>query len=324
MFCTECGKEIADDSLFCEFCGHSLKEGDAEKTAALDSLSVAAPAASVAGSAQAGSAAASAQAVPAQTAPAASAAATQVLTPAQAPSPAVTVPYVPVGADAQTQVQTQQAKSGQKSGKASTVVIICLLIVIVIVGALATLAIAKPPIEFLKDTPFSSVSSDDNDAANKNDSNSDSSKSKDGSQNNQNNQNGSNNQNSNNANSSQNNEQYGYLNNNSGSTNSGQKTNDSYIISYSASRLLTASDISNLTNDQIVIAQNEIWARHGRKFKNNWLQNYFNTQKWYSGTIEADSFLKTYKPSTIEETNANFLQDTLNQRNYDVNKAHPN
>ena len=82
MFCTECGKEIADDSLFCEFCGHSLKEGDAEKTAALDSLSVAAPAASVAGSAQAesaaqsGSAAASGQTVPAQTAPAASAAAT--------------------------------------------------------------------------------------------------------------------------------------------------------------------------------------------------------------------------------------------------------
>ena len=69
---------------------------------------------------------------------------------------------------------------------------------------------------------------------------------------------------------------------------------------------------------------NEIWARHGRKFKNNWLQSYFNSQSWYSGTIEPDDFLNKYTPSKIEDENSQFLVGILNNRGYSVDSVHPN
>ena len=96
------------------------------------------------------------------------------------------------------------------------------------------------------------------------------------------------------------------------------------LASLAIIRRLTDSDIESLTDDQICIANNEIWARHGRKFDNKWLQDYFNKQSWYKGTIEPSEFLSVYSPSQIENDNASFLMSTLNGRGYDVNKAHPN
>ncbi len=101
-------------------------------------------------------------------------------------------------------------------------------------------------------------------------------------------------------------------------------TQSKYILENSATKELTDADIASLTDDEICIAQNEIWARHGRKFKNNWLQEYFNKQSWYSGTIEADEFLNKYSPTDIENKNAQFLNSALSSRGYELNKAHPN
>lgn len=99
---------------------------------------------------------------------------------------------------------------------------------------------------------------------------------------------------------------------------------NSYVLKDSASKTLGDSDISGLSDDQICIAQNEIWARHGRKFENKWLQDYFNGQSWYSGTIEAADFLNKYAPTQTETDNANFLSNKLVEHGYDLNKAHPN
>jgi len=38
------------------------------------------------------------------------------------------------------------------------------------------------------------------------------------------------------------------------------------------------------------IARNEILARHGRRFKDNELQAYFDSKPWYTGYIEANDF----------------------------------
>ena len=37
-------------------------------------------------------------------------------------------------------------------------------------------------------------------------------------------------------------------------------------------------------------ARNEIFARHGRKFKSEDLQAYFNSKSWYTPIYEADEF----------------------------------
>ena len=113
----------------------------------------------------------------------------------------------------------------------------------------------------------------------------------------------------------------------SGKTDSKTSTDSSgssYVIKDSSTRRLSESEVSSFSDDQISIAQNEIWARHGRKFKNNWLQTYFNKQSWYTGTIEADNFLNEYTPTEIEDYNSKLLNDILTKRGYSLEKAHPN
>ena len=79
-----------------------------------------------------------------------------------------------------------------------------------------------------------------------------------------------------------------------------------YILPESASRLLTEADLENLTQEDLRIARNEIYARHGTKFLDEGLQEYFNGKSWYNGTIEPDDF-KEDMLSEIERTN----EDTI-------------
>ena len=79
-----------------------------------------------------------------------------------------------------------------------------------------------------------------------------------------------------------------------------------YILPESASRLLTEADLENLTQEDLRIARNEIYARHGRKFLDEGLQEYFDGKSWYNGTIEPDDF-KEDMLSEIERTN----EDTI-------------
>ncbi len=81
---------------------------------------------------------------------------------------------------------------------------------------------------------------------------------------------------------------------------------DVQILPQSATRLLTKSDISGLSLREINYAKNEIYARHGRKFKSKELQNYFNDQSWYVGGIEPEDFKESFL-SNVEKQNADFL-----------------
>lgn len=54
-----------------------------------------------------------------------------------------------------------------------------------------------------------------------------------------------------------------------------------YIISDSDTRLLTEEELSKYTKAELGIARNEIYARHGRKFKSAEYNNYFSSCSWY-------------------------------------------
>lgn len=69
-----------------------------------------------------------------------------------------------------------------------------------------------------------------------------------------------------------------------------QQNTDGYILKDSDKVVLTENDLSGLNANQLRLARNEIYARHGRKFKDEELQSYFDKCTWYHGTIEPDDF----------------------------------
>lgn len=68
---------------------------------------------------------------------------------------------------------------------------------------------------------------------------------------------------------------------------------DGYIVADSSDRELTVDDLKGLSADQLQMAINEIYARHGRKFATKSIQKYFNEKSWYTGKIEPSKFDET-------------------------------
>lgn len=84
--------------------------------------------------------------------------------------------------------------------------------------------------------------------------------------------------------------------------------NSEYILPDSSSRRLTNADIAGLTKDQLRLARNEIYARHGRLFSTDELQSYFNGKSWYRGRISASAFSESML-SQIEKDNIKLIQE---------------
>ncbi len=63
-----------------------------------------------------------------------------------------------------------------------------------------------------------------------------------------------------------------------------------YVLPDSDTRLYTADELAGLSKADLRIARNEIYARHGRRFDSQDLQDYFDSQPWYHGTIDPDDF----------------------------------
>ena len=62
-----------------------------------------------------------------------------------------------------------------------------------------------------------------------------------------------------------------------------------YILPQSSTEYLDESDLSGMTANQVQMAINEIYARHGRMFNDQDIQDYFNRQDWYvAQTASAD------------------------------------
>ena len=80
-----------------------------------------------------------------------------------------------------------------------------------------------------------------------------------------------------------------------------------YIFADSSTRVLTDAEVNALDQNTARYALNEIYARRGRKFKDQELQNYFNGKSWYVGTIEPENFDEN-SLSAIEKENTKKLE----------------
>lgn len=81
-----------------------------------------------------------------------------------------------------------------------------------------------------------------------------------------------------------------------------------FIIYDSDRRYLTSADLGRLNQEQLRLARNEIYARKGRRFKDQNLQAYFNSKPWYHGTIAPESFTENMF-NDYERANAYFIAD---------------
>lgn len=81
-----------------------------------------------------------------------------------------------------------------------------------------------------------------------------------------------------------------------------------YLVPECDSRYYTEGDLNNMTLQTICFAKNEIYARHGRKFVSKELREYFESQSWYSGTVEPGNFTETVF-NQYEQANVTFLSN---------------
>lgn len=63
-----------------------------------------------------------------------------------------------------------------------------------------------------------------------------------------------------------------------------------YILPDSDSKLISREQIVGMSSEDLRLARNEIFARHGRKFKVEDLQAYFNQKSWYTPEFDPDVF----------------------------------
>lgn len=84
-------------------------------------------------------------------------------------------------------------------------------------------------------------------------------------------------------------------------------TDDEYIFPDADSEYLTASEVARLSDDELRLARNEFYARHGRIFDSEDLQDYFESKSWYVPIYTAEemdemglSIFNEYEIANIE------------------------
>lgn len=96
--------------------------------------------------------------------------------------------------------------------------------------------------------------------------------------------------------------------------NADEEDGTAYILPDSNTKLLSEKDLEELSDEECKLARNEIYARHGRKFKDEKLQAYFDACDWYKGTIEPDDFEESLL-SEVEIANRDLLVAYEEKRN---------
>ena len=67
-----------------------------------------------------------------------------------------------------------------------------------------------------------------------------------------------------------------------------------YILDFSSSRAITDADLSSLSLAELRIARNEVYARHGRMFRDPLLNKWFYSKPWYL------SIVRKYSPTDFD------------------------
>ena len=90
---------------------------------------------------------------------------------------------------------------------------------------------------------------------------------------------------------------------------------DGFIFPNSDTEYLSKADLEGLTKEECQIARNEIYARHGRKFKDEALQKHFDSCDWYEGTISPSKFSESVL-SDIEIANRDLIVEYEEENGY--------
>ena len=83
-----------------------------------------------------------------------------------------------------------------------------------------------------------------------------------------------------------------------------------FIIPDSNTHYLTEDDLRGLTSDELEIARNEIYARHGYQFKQKKMIKYFNNQSWY---VRSKYKITTDDLNEIEYANVMLIKKVENE-----------
>lgn len=85
-------------------------------------------------------------------------------------------------------------------------------------------------------------------------------------------------------------------------------TGGDYIFPDSSTRALTAADVAGLSKEQLKIARNEIFARHGYIFTTPEMKSYFEGKSWYHGSIAKENFDMEKLFNQIEKDNVKLIK----------------
>ena len=91
-------------------------------------------------------------------------------------------------------------------------------------------------------------------------------------------------------------------------------TDNSYIFANSSSSYLSKSDVSALSDNNLNLALNEIYARRGRIFKDSALSSYFGSKSWYTPKYTSEEFLKNVTFNDYEQKNLQLMIDEQKSR----------
>lgn len=87
-----------------------------------------------------------------------------------------------------------------------------------------------------------------------------------------------------------------------------QTEESEYLLPMSATRELTREDLEGLSKEELRLARNEIFARHGMIFGVEDLDAYFATKSWYTASVPAKEYYDRVDMSLVEEYNLTFIQ----------------
>ncbi len=88
-----------------------------------------------------------------------------------------------------------------------------------------------------------------------------------------------------------------------------------YILPFSDSRYLSESDLEGLSSEELELARNEIFARHGRIFTTEYIRDYFLSKSWYEELYDPEYFDTNVKSifNDYELNNVEFISDYESQ-----------
>ena len=77
---------------------------------------------------------------------------------------------------------------------------------------------------------------------------------------------------------------------------------------------INASDLANMTQTDLYIMRNEVFALRGRKFDDPFLRAVFSFTNWYSPTYEPEEFPDVL--SSVEKANVSTIQSVEEEKGY--------